>query len=254
MKNSKFYNSVSPFYDSMTNSNKVIASRTEMLKRFITPDMKTAADLGCGTGNDSIALALNGLYVTGFDASEEMTNKAKLNAGAYGLKVNFVTSRLDRVNTVKGYPLAGHAGKFNIAVSLGNTFANIERESLLYSFKNIYSIISANGTFILQMLNYEKIKKENNRIVNITENNEYVYTRFYDFYDKHFNFNVLKVSKNDVEKYELYTTKIYPHKAQEIKAFLNSAGFNHIKIYSDFGLNKYSGRNSKDIIVIAKKS
>lgn len=247
MKNDKFYDLVSPFYDSMTNSKKVIASRTEMLKGFITPYMKTAVDLGCGTGNDSIALALNGLTVTGFDASEKMTNTAKLNSELSGLKINFVTSRLDRISKFK------YAGKFDIAVSLGNTFANIERISLLPSFKNIYGITSPNGVFILQMLNYEKIKRENNRIVNITENKDYVYTRFYDFYDKYFNFNILKVSKKDVKEYGLYTTKIYTHKVKEIKLLLKKAGFKNIKIYSDFGMNKFGGRNSKDIILISKK-
>ena len=95
MQNKKFFDKVSSFFDNMTNSPKVINVRKLMLKNYITEEMKTAVDLGCGTGNDSIALSLNGLAVDGFDLSNDMIKAANENASKYGVKINFYNKSID---------------------------------------------------------------------------------------------------------------------------------------------------------------
>ncbi len=46
-----------PNYDEMISFEKAVENKKKLLKNFIKPEMKYAADLGCGSGVDSIALA-----------------------------------------------------------------------------------------------------------------------------------------------------------------------------------------------------
>jgi SAM-dependent methyltransferase len=124
-----------------------------MLKNFITEEMKTAVDLGCGTGNDSIALSLNGLAVDGFDLSGDMIKTANENASKYGVKINFYNKSIDNI------PVIFH-DKYDFAVSLGNSIANVEKKYLLKSFKKIFDILKPGSLFIIQILNFHALKKK----------------------------------------------------------------------------------------------
>ena len=56
---------------------------------------KKILDLGCGGGNNSIALAKQGAIVTGVDISEEQINHARKNAEREGVSVNFIVSSME---------------------------------------------------------------------------------------------------------------------------------------------------------------
>jgi len=246
MKNDTFFDAISGNYDSMINSENVIKMRSNVLKSFIQPEMKNAADVGCGTGNDSIALSLSGLNVTGFDNSTEMFNTAKKNSGTYNQKIKFIHSPADKINTK-------YFNKFDIVVSLGNTVANIPENKLDLSFKNIYNMLRINGVFVMQILNYTAIKKENKRIINITEDKKNTYVRFYDFEKTNLVFNILSIYKSDNKKYTLLGTTLYPYDRNYLKAKLQKAGFNNLKFYSDFIKGKFNSIKSKDLVIEAVK-
>jgi len=113
-KSSYFYDDISCFYDEMISFENTLKSRHIAIKNLITPAMKYAADLGCGSGLDSISLALAGLDVTAFDISAGMIEIAKRNSLSRGLKINYVMSSIDKISIE-------YHNKFDIAVSLGNT-------------------------------------------------------------------------------------------------------------------------------------
>ena len=95
--NKNFFNSVSEFYDEMIVFDKSLINRQNALKKFIKPGMKTAADIGCGTGLDSISLSKLGLKVTSFDISEEMIQHAKSNSGQRNLEIEYVNQSADKI-------------------------------------------------------------------------------------------------------------------------------------------------------------
>ncbi|PIQ08494.1 MAG: hypothetical protein COW71_11410, partial [Ignavibacteriales bacterium CG18_big_fil_WC_8_21_14_2_50_31_20] len=65
ISNKNFYNDVSEYYDNMINFKQSLENKTANLKGFLSPEIKNAADIGCGSGIDSIALASLGLEVCG---------------------------------------------------------------------------------------------------------------------------------------------------------------------------------------------
>jgi ubiquinone/menaquinone biosynthesis C-methylase UbiE len=244
--NRDFYDTVSGYYDSMINSRQAIKNKSLSFKKLILPGMHYAADIGCGSGNDSIALAMNGLEVTGFDNSEKMILKAKENASKYKSDISFHQYPADKIPAV-------YNNKFDLILSLGNTIANIEGKKLYGSIKRIYDILKKDGIFILQILNYRIKKKENRKIIKITKNKTDYYIRFCDFEKLKFNFNILKFKIKNTDEYELLTSAIYPYDKKQLSQTLKKAGFGRLKYFSNFNKDAFLQHNSTDLIIEVKK-
>lgn len=245
-KNETFFDNISSFYDGMISFKTALERRKSILSKFLNDKIHTAADLGSGSGLDSVSLALSGLSVTAFDQSEGMLAQAKANASAFGLDVQFVKSSIAKINK-KFYD------RFDIAFSLGNTLANLPPEKLPVALKKIRSVLNENGTAVLQVLNYSQILKENNRIINVTEMDGEIYVRFYDFMPESLNFNILKFKKDMPSERSLYTTKLYPHTKMVFQELLKDAGFRKVNFYGSLGLQKFEKYSSKDLVVVAAK-
>lgn len=245
MKNDKFYDDVSAEYDEMINFPKLIYSRKALLSKFIMPDNKSAIDIGCGTGVDSIALAMNGLKVKGYDPSAKMIKKAKENAKKFNKNIKFINSVFEINKSDKG--------KKDIVISLGNAFANIRQKDLRVIIKNVFSSLKSQGIFLFQILNYDIIRKEKKRIVNITESKSNIFIRFYDILKEEIQFNILTIKKNNLMEHNLITTVLYEHSKEFLVKELSKYGFSSISEYGDFKGTNFNRQKSKDLIILAKK-
>ena len=207
--------------------------------------MKEAADCGCGTGVDSVALSKTGLNVTAFDPSSEMITKAKTNANLYKVNVDFNT-----------FPIHNIPGKFNnnfdFVLSLGNTFANIRKENFKESIKRCYEILRKGGTILIHILNYYRIIKEQNRIVNIKQGKDYSFVRFYDFENQTIKFNILTYKQSNPADHQLITTEIFPHSKKDFKENMRNAGFKKLEFYSSLAYAPFDKEASKDLFILAK--
>jgi len=224
LSNKDFYDNFAEDYSKMISFDNAIEKRKSLLNNIVQPKIKIAADLGCGTGIDSAAMAQLGLAVTGFDPSGEMIKQAKSNAGKASLKIDFENCGISKIP-------AAFNQKFELVISLGNTFANIERVSFQSSLKRCYDLLKGQGNLFIQVLNYKMILKEKNRIVNITESKEHFFIRFYDFIKDEIKFNILKFSKADPKVNKLITTTVYPYTAKDFNNSLLEAGFESVKIF-----------------------
>ena len=119
MLNEDFYNSIADNYNEMIPLEKQIESKTNFLKHFINENTKTAADLGAGSGADSIALAKLGLNVTAFEPSIEMVNQAKINFTEHKVDVEIHNKKITGIDE-------SFRNSYDLIVSLGNTFGNID--------------------------------------------------------------------------------------------------------------------------------
>lgn len=244
--NSSFYDEIASDYDEMISFESAVGKKKTLLKNLIDPTVKTVADIGCGTGVDSIALSLNGLNVSAFDPSEKMISVAKMNSKKMNAGVEFYSYTAD--NIPKEFD-----NKFDLIVSLGNTFANISEDKFSQSFKRCYDILKPNGQLLIQVLNYKKILEENQRIVNITESDNKFFIRFYDFDNDQISFNILNFSKVKTSDYKLSSTRIYPYQLEDYQSALTNVGFTNIKFYGDLKFSEFIPYQSKDLIVLTNK-
>jgi len=237
-----FYDELAIGYDEMISFDNTIQKKKKLLKTFINLKTKTAADIGCGTGVDSIALALNGLNVSAFDPSAGMLKVAESNSKKMNVSVNFQKSTAEQIT-------AEFNDKFDLVVSLGNTFANIPEDKFPDSIKRCYDILKPGGQVLIQILNYKKILADKQRILNITEGKNNFFIRFYDFNDAQVVFNLLLFSKHNISDYKLSSTEIYPYRKDDFESVFQSFGVNDIQFYGDLKLNEFQPNFSKDLFI-----
>lgn len=244
LPNKVFYDKLASDYDNMISFEKAVENKKKLLKNFVSDEMKSAADIGCGSGVDSISLSSLGLKVTAFDPSVEMLKVAEANAKRLNVKVGFHNFSADNIPTEFN-------NNFDLVASLGNTFANIPKEKFLTSLRRCFEILKPNGQLLIQVLNYEKILADKQRIVNITEAADKYFIRFYDFLDEQIIFNILTFSKAKPFENKLISTNINPHSTENFSAGLEKARFKSLQFYSNLELSPYSKEKSKDLVIRA---
>ena len=247
LPNNTFYDELAADYDEMISFDSAVGKKKTLLKSFVIAEMKSAADIGCGSGVDSIALASLGLKVTAFDPSTEMLKVAKANTDKMSVKIEFYNYSADNIPE-------DFNNQFDLVVSLGNTFANIPKEKFLASLQRCYEILRPKGQLLIQVLNYEKILADKRRVVSITEGNDKYFIRFYDFIGEQIVFNILTFSKSNTSDFKLTSTRIHPHQSEDFISGFQALGFNHISHYGDLNLSDFIPAQSKDLIIKAVKN
>jgi ubiquinone/menaquinone biosynthesis C-methylase UbiE len=241
--NNNFYNSASVYYDKMIDFESALQKRKILLSNFIENKIKSVADVGCGTGVDSISLAQLGLNITAFDPSFEMINIAKENSKRLKTQIDFYNYSASDIPK-------NFYNKFDLVVSLGNTIANIPNSLIDKSVSKLYKMLKKNGRVLIQVLNYEKILKEKQRIVNITKKDNEYFIRFYDFNKKDITFNILKFNADQTTKKELISTKIFPYTSKELKKVFKETGFKKIELFGSLDKKPF---DANDLVLFAHK-
>lgn len=244
MLNSKnFYDEISGFYGKMIDLEKNLALRTNAYKN-IFPQPGRTADIGCGIGLDSIALARNGHSVSSFDPSPLMIAEAKNNASKFNVSIDL------HVHSFNSIPKK-YSGFFDNIVSVGNTIAHLSPVDLKKAFKKIKQMLVPGGKLFVHILNYELILREKNRINNIAVRDGQTIIRFYDLGNKKIRFNILTFPSATPREFRLVTTIHYPHSKKTIVNLLKEAGFYKIKLSGNFAGDPLDPGKSKDLFIEA---
>lgn len=245
LTNEKFFDSISETYDNMISFRDAVEKKKLLLKEFINDETKSAADLGCGTGVDSISLSNLGLKVTAFDISSGMIEHAEKNAERENVKINFINKSITEITEE-------HFNKYDFVVSLGNSLANLDLKQLSDSVKIIKEMLTKNGKVLIQTLNYIPVLKNEERIININRDDNFHYVRFYDFKESFLQFNILKYSVQNTKDYKLISTKIFPHVIYNWQELLSEANFKSISYYGGLNKSQFEKETSKDLVIFAE--
>ncbi|RPI06770.1 MAG: class I SAM-dependent methyltransferase [Ignavibacteriae bacterium] len=245
----KFYDRLAAEYDGMTGFEQRFPYEQPFFRmirdRF---QLKTALDAGCGTGFHSILLGRLGLKVTATDISEEMLTQTRRHAKENGIHIKTIKSKFPGLKKA-----APH--QFDSVFCLGNTCAHLlTEEELLHSLSSFYGVLNRHGVLILQLLNYNRILAQHERIQNIKEADGKTFIRFYDYENKLIRFNILTLEKNTGSiSHSLKSVMLRPWKPQEIIRCLRHSGFDEVNLYGSIALDRYQSASSKDAVFVARR-
>ncbi len=139
--------------------------------RIITPCK--VLDIGCGTGTNSIWLAINGFSALGIDIS----TKAVEIAGEKSLKAESNA----RFLTMNAMELSSLGDKFDLAIDMGCYHSGAFQGELSHKYANlVHNILKEDGRFFLACFSPKEPPWGGPRRISLTEL-EKVFTPYFDF-------------------------------------------------------------------------
>lgn len=241
--NSQFFDELSDDYDVMINFESALKNKISFIKNFLENNYNTALDLGCGTGADAIALSKLGLQVDAVDHSSGMLQQAIKNAKKFDTDINFIESGLLAFN-----PKDKH---YDFIVSLGNTIANINLLELRILMSTIFRMLNKGGSALIQIVNYAKLPKRGNHILNVFDNDEVSIIRKYSINNNDIDFIIDKIDKKSQLKSQIIT-KLYPHSENDFNKMAIEIGFN-IDVYGNLKKHSFNPDESPNLVVVLTK-
>lgn len=243
----KFYKELSKVYD-------VVFPKNEQTLKFLCKYLKgnsTVLDLACGTGTYATPLALKGHRVDGIDLGEEMIEMAERKGGLYA---NFVIGDMTEIKEeFKGK-------KYNLAYCIGNSIVHLKNKDKIQSFiKDIYDVLNEEGTFIVQIVNYDRIIKHDVKsLPTIEDKSKGVrFIRNYNFKEQEGKVEFqteLIINKDGKEEVFKNSVDLIALTKNELQSMFEKAGFSDIKVYGSFSEEDYSDESFSLVINGIKKS
>ncbi len=212
--------------------------------------VQSVLDLGCGTGGHAVILGKRGYKVTGVDRSAEMIGIAEKKSKEAGVKVSYHKSpiqdlRLDR--------------KFDAVISMFAVMSyQIDNKDLASACRVARAHLKNNGMFIFDAWHglavmtdppterIKEVKSKTGRIIRITKPDLNALSHTVDTH-----FKVLNFDKNILtsETDETHTMRfLFP---QEIRYFLESAGFSKVQFCPFMKPNAVLSAHDWNMTVIA---
>ncbi len=245
----EFYDRLSDDYDLMTNFAKRFVHEKPFFNMLVQRHgVKTALDAGSGTGFHSILMGQLGVRVTAVDLSKRMLERARVHARDGGQDIETIQSSFldlpDRTNK-----------KYDAVLCLGNSLPHLlTSKDLEKSIKNFAALLNPGGILLLQLLNYDRILANRERVQSVKEQDGVTFVRFYEFHKDHVVFNILKLKKeNGRIEQEIESIKLRPIVKKELVHTVEAAGLSHIRVHGSIAMDDFQIGSSKDLVVFAQK-
>ena len=237
-----FYEKLSTYYDQLFPLREL---RLSFILSELSKQSKTL-DIGCATGELAIALSNEGHLMTGIDLDEEMVDIAKNKIKNSKTDISFIAENMLNIDSIF------KTAEFDTVLCFGNTLVHLKDPAeIVKFFRSIRSILKQGGTFILQIVNYDKILKNNIRTLPDLKREGLLFERKYKNITnlKNLEFvGTLTVGKNKIVNTEI----LCPLTSVELQKALIDAGFKDIKLYGDEKHSEYTVE-SPAIIAVVKK-
>lgn len=244
-----FYESLAEEYDALTSRRERERAAdlfvAELLARYAPTSV---LEVACGTGLYAVALASRGLSVVGTDLSTAMLDVARRRADDAGVSVEWSCLPMQDAAT-------GLCGSFNAVLCMGNSLPHLLTDGCLsQALDGFYQRLSPGGVAVVQLLNFARLRRRNERVIGVDRHGSREYVRFYDFGQDRVQFNVLRLEwEGDTCRHELSSTELRMYGAEVLSEALIAAGFQRVREYGGVSFPPYDADQSETLMLVAER-
>ena len=267
------YDAFSDDYDRFVNWQGRLAFELPFLEAQLQAGgAKTVLDAAAGTGMHAIALAQRGYRASGADLSSGMVARARQNAAAAGVEVEFLTAGFGELAAAFG--ITGKSGyaqldarprsssPFDALLCLGNSLPHLLTSAeLAGALADFAACLRTGGLLLIQSRNFDAVMLDQQRWMEPQAQregeHEWLFVRFYDFRpDGLIDFNILSLKRADGGGWEqrVLSTRLYPQRQAELLAALAQAGFEQIESFGGLDGSPFDPASSGNLVLIARKA
>ncbi len=239
-----FYQVLSQYYDVLFPANHI---QINFIEKYSQPATRIL-DLAAGTGNQAILLAKKGYDVTAIDSSEQMIAIMKEKVQEEQVSLQCIRLDMEKIQELM-------ISAYDSIICIGNSIVHLNSvEEIRQMVTDIFKLLESDGTFIVQIVNYDRILEQNIKELPLIKRDEGItFQRTYEFLDEKIQFSgVLTVEQNGKKEQFLNTVELYPLQSFQLVSVLQEAGFSEITLFGDFMETEFT-TSSPAIIAVAKK-
>lgn len=158
MSTSRFYDQLTPFYHLIyADWEASIAQQSGILEQIITDvwgdEIVTVLDAACGIGTQALGLAQHGYHVTASDLSAGEIERARQEAAARGLSIDFSVADMRAA-------YAHHQRQFDLVIACDNAVPHLLTDAdLLTAFQQFYACTRPGGGCLISVRDYDREAK-----------------------------------------------------------------------------------------------
>jgi glycine/sarcosine N-methyltransferase len=253
----EFYDSLGSDYDRMVSWEQRLAREEAFFQRvFDENGARAVLDAACGTGVHAIAFARRGLRSAGADLSPAMIERARENARAAAVHVDFKVAAFGE--------LAGKfAEPFDAITCLGNSLPHlIDDASLAACLADFASLLRPGGVLVIQNRNYDRLLRERQRFMPLASREdgegETLFLRITGFpadaASESIELTIVTLRKQGGSwSQSVKSTPLRAMRRSSLERALSAAGFASVDVYGSFAGTPYDDPESQDLVAVAKR-
>ena len=238
-----FYESISKHYDYIFPYNPT--QKSFLISQSNDPSNESIIEIGCGTGNLTIELCSDYKQVYGIDLDKAMLDRA-LDKSPNIPNIDLRT--MNMLDVDKNFDRSS----FDNVFTFGNTLVHLGGiQEIGKFFESVYRVLSKNGTFSIQIINYDKILDKGLDSLPTISNDKIEFIREYKKNDQYISFNTrLTVKEENISLRN--SINLFPLRKSILNKLLIESGFSNIEFFSSFNGDIYD-ESKLPLIVSCKK-
>lgn len=244
-----FYDDIAGQYDQIVDQSDREASAREFAAWLVAAHRVTSGmEVACGTGLYARAMAELGVHVVASDISQPMLDQAIALSPVTIPPVRWLCASMQDAPRLA-------PGPYDALWCMGNSLPHLlTDDDLQASLAGFRDVLTPGGVLAVQLLNYDGVLAQRERVVGAVRLGDREYVRFYDFGPGLVMFNILELHWQAGKcSHRLHQTTLRPWRSGELQAALQAAGFAKVELLSGQDRSPFDLKASPTLLCIATR-